>query len=380
MIQAPEDLRLWLTGQLIPGWVERTYRPDRPGFVETLTPEGEPDLRDMKTTLVTARLVYAFSHGHCLDPAGPSLVAARHGFAFLLEQCRDSEGRFCHAVKADGTIIDGRSDLYDLAFVLFALAWFFRATGEAYVLTIAEEIMRFIETTLGHPWGGFAEDTDGKLPRRQNPHMHLLEACHALSEVSPDPRWLVRADGLVRLMRDHLYDKASGSVGEFFSDDWKPIDGPDGQRREPGHQFEWVWLLYHHGRLIGDHTVRDMADRLYRFGLAHGRTAGDLSAAIIDAVNPQGHILENTKLLWPQTEFLKALTARIEFDHDASAAITLQHHLEVVFGRFIDSQSGIWINQLDAKNVAIKAALPLRVLYHLVLGFAEVSRVTSITR
>ena len=38
-----------------------------------------------------------------------------------------------------------------------------------------------VERALAHPEGGFAEDTLGTLPRRQNPHMHLLEA--ALLEV-----------------------------------------------------------------------------------------------------------------------------------------------------------------------------------------------------
>lgn len=362
----------WLTGTLLPGWIARVHRPGRPGFVEWVAPDGAPLESDIRTTLVTARLSYVFSHGHLLGVPG-ALEAARHGMTFLWERCRRPDGRFSHRCTSGGEPVDARSDFYDLAFVLFACGWFARASGETLWLERAEETMVFLERQLSHPAGGFAEDTLGTLPRRQNPHMHLLEACHALWESSGDPRWLSRAAALIELMQARLLDPLTGSLGEFFTQDWQAAPGPSGQLREPGHHYEWAWLLYHHDRLAGGAGSRAAARTLFGFAQRH---QGDGPARpVVNAIDPEGTVLDGGALLWPQTEYCKALAARIEFEADGEADAKLDAELALIFDRFVDARTGLWHNGLDAAGAPIAAPIPVRVLYHLVLALAEVARV-----
>ncbi len=366
------DLFDWLTGSLLPGWIVRACDPARPGYVEMLRADGTPDDGSRRSTLVTARLIYVFSHAHILGVPG-ALDAARHGLSFLLQQCRRSDGCFSHACTAAGEVIDGRSDFYDLAFVLFALGWYARASGEGQAIEQAEQVMAFIEGSLASPAGGFLEDTLGTLPRRQNPHMHLLEACHALAETTADPRWLDRAETLVRLMQDRFLDSATGSLGEFFTDDLSPAPGEPGQVREPGHHYEWVWLLYQHERLTGSTSARESARTLYAFAEA---ARGDaIVAPVVNAVDPTGAVLDDAALLWPQTEYLKALVARIEFEDDDAARKRLDDHLRLMCALFVDRETGLWVNQIDRMGTPIVAPVPVRVLYHLVMALAEVCRV-----
>lgn len=374
MSTTPDDLNAWLTGTLLPGWIARAFDPARPGFVEYLDLDGAPEAGDLRTTLVTARLTYVFSHAHLLGVPG-ALAAARHGFSFLTSACRGTDRRFVHSCTAQGEVVDGRSDFYDLAFVLFALGWFMKATGETQALTIAGEVMDFLEGELAHPAGGFREDTLDTQPRRQNPHMHLLEACHALAAVSPDPRWLTAADRLVQLMRKRMLD-ADGTLGEFFDEKWAAFPGPRGLIREPGHHFEWTWLLYHHEQLTGSSKARETARRLHAFGQRQVDAPANSSRLIVNEVDPAGRVLNGAALLWPQTEYLKALVARIEFEGDANAAAQLEQHLRLMFRHFVDAESGIWVNQLDDARQPISERVPIRVLYHLVLALAEVCRVT----
>jgi mannose/cellobiose epimerase-like protein (N-acyl-D-glucosamine 2-epimerase family) len=372
----PRDLQGWLLERLIPNWIERAVVPGRPGYLEHLTPGGEADWRRAKTTLVTARLVYVFSFAHFLQPSASTLTAARHGLDFLLHRCRGGDGLFRHAVDPSGQPFDARTDLYDLAFVLFALAWFSRATGDARALDVASETMEFIEARLAHPEGGFTEDTIGTLPRRQNPHMHLLEAFHALAEASANPRWLQAAGRIVSLLREHLYDHETGSLGEFFTDDWTPAEGVKGGLREPGHHFEWTWLLLHHARLTGDPSVQPIADRLYAFGLSYGlREMPDGLPVVVDEVDRSGRLLSGTRLLWPQTEAIKAFAARVEFLADQDAERRLDTHLQSVFRHYVNAESGLWSNQLSASGEPVETALPTRVLYHLVMAMAEAARI-----
>ncbi|MDP3257427.1 MAG: AGE family epimerase/isomerase [Bosea sp. (in: a-proteobacteria)] len=362
----------WLTGTLLPGWLHRVWSADRPGYVEMVSPDGLALESDARSTLVTARLAYVFSHAHLLGVPG-TLDAARHGMDFLWHGCRRPEGHFSHRCTARGEPVDPKSDFYDLAFVLFACGWFARASGESVWLERAEAVMGFIQTTLAHPEGGFAEDTLGSLPRRQNPHMHLLEACHALAESGGGDRWLARAESLVRLMQERMLDAGTGSLGEFFTEDWQPAAGRAGQIREPGHHYEWTWLLHHHDRLTGDRKARAAALSLYSFAdRYHGR---DPAHAVVNEIAPDGSLLDGACLLWPQTEYLKALAVRVEFEHDAEAAARLDPHLALVFTRFVDRGSGLWINRIDAAGAPDRGAVPVRVLYHLLLAMVEVVRV-----
>ena len=373
--QVPGNLGAWLSATLVPAWAARAVRPGEAGYLEYLAADRRPEPRPRRTTLVTARLVYVFCHGHLLDPAGPGLAAAEHGYRFLVERCADRDGRFRHAVTADGTALDDRSDLYDLAFVLFAFAWFARATGSREPIVRAERVMGFIERHLAASGGGFAEDDRGALPRRQNPHMHLLEACHALAEASGDARWLERAARLVVLLRERLIDPGTGTLGEYFTADWRPAPGTAGALREPGHHFEWVWLLHHHARLTGEPDVGAIADRLMRFARAHGVvTAPDGSPMVLDGVDARGAPVASTRLLWPQTEAIKAEVARLEFLGDAEAGARLDGHLAALFHYWLDAESGLWVNQLDAANRPIAAEVPVRVLYHVMLALAEAAR------
>ena len=375
MSTTPDELKPWLTDTLLPGWIARAYDPARRGFVEYLGPDGTPETGDLRTTLVTARLTYVFSHAHLLGVPG-ALAAARHGLAFLTGACRRADGRFVHSCTERGEIVDGRTDFYDLAFVLFALGWFAKAAGETDVLAIAGEVMDFLDGELADPAGGFREDTLGTQPRRQNPHMHLLEACHALAAVSPDPRWLATADRLVSLMQERMLD-ADGTLGEFFTETWAAFSGPRGLIREPGHHFEWSWLLYHHERLTGSSEARETARRLHEFGQRQVDAPANSSRLVVNEVDPTGRMLNGAALLWPQTEYLKALVARIEFEGDADAVARLDQHLRLMFRHFVDAKSGIWVNQLDDEARPIGERVPVRVLYHLVLALAEVCRVNK---
>lgn len=367
-----DAIEAWLTGTLLPGWLTRIHDPARPGFPDWVEADGTVVDSDSRSTLVTARICYVFSHAHLLGVPG-ALDAARHGMDYLWNSCRSPDGLFSHRCTLAGDPVDARSDFYDLAFVLFAMGWYARASGERVWLDRAEEVMGFIETALAHPAGGFAEDTLGTLPRRQNPHMHLLEACHALAETSGAGIWLERAEALVTLMRTRMLDRATGSLGEFFDADWRPADGVPGQIREPGHHYEWTWLLHHHDRLTGAPRARDAALTLYAFASRHHGSGPP--HPVVNEIGPDGTIIDGAALLWPQTEYLKALAARIEFEGDTDAASKLDSHLALTSERFVDRGTGLWTNRIDSAGKPVIAPVPVRVLYHLVLALAEVVRV-----
>lgn len=250
---AAQSLRRWALEFLCPYWQARVLAPEG-GFYESLDTNGEPDRSPHRSILNQARLSYVFSHAATLSGNAQLRVAAEHGFAYLLH-CYEVSSQFAgwHRIShVDGRVIDPVCDTYDQAFVVFAMAYYYQLSGAPQALHLAEQTYSQLETVLADSEaGGFQEvhPFNSALPRRQNPHMHLLEASLAMHRAGGGAHWLVRAQGLVALFESHFFDQQSGSLAEYFDATWQTAQGDFaalrdiGQIREPGHQFEWVWLL-----------------------------------------------------------------------------------------------------------------------------------------
>ena len=81
-----------------------------------------------------------------------------------------------------------------------------------------------------------------------------------------------------------------------------------------------------------------------------------------------------TKLLWPQTEYLKACVARAEWLNDDAARGAIRTHLALIAKSFMRPDGANWHNQLARDGKPINAPTPARVLYHLFMAVAEVDR------
>ena len=81
------------------------------------------------------------------------------------------------------------------------------------------------------------------LPLLANPHMHLLEAVQSWALIDADPGWQSMADEIVGLALERLIDPELGVVFERFDGQWRALSEDSDRLLEPGHQFEWAWLL-----------------------------------------------------------------------------------------------------------------------------------------
>jgi len=163
---------------------------------------------------------------------------------------------------------DPTRESYDQAFGLLAAAWTYALDGKRQTIDFAYRTLQFLEVELASLAGGYAEADSARLPRRQNPHMHLFEAFLALYEVTCDPVFMARADAIHALL-EQRFVSAAGALREYFDESWQPAQGAAGEIVEPGHHFEWVWLLYQHARLAA-RPVSPLAEQLFVFACKYG--------------------------------------------------------------------------------------------------------------
>lgn len=347
--------------------------------------EELPDRGGPSTTLAQARTAFMLAQLGRLTGQDNLIAAAKRVAGFLTASLRDPDGGSRFAVNPDGTPLAtpeaALRRTYDQSFVLLALATL-RAVDPDFVA--GEEVaacISFVETVLSDEANGALWENDqmaalGALPgdlRAQNPHMHMLEAVLQCLELTGDDIWAARAKKLVTAGERYFIDPATGAVREFVGHDLRPLDTPDGQRREPGHQYEWAWLLMRYADLAGDAGARrlvgPMADFAARFGWC---AEGPMAGALYDALDAEGRVTEASCLLWPLTEAGKYFAAVARTTGDEAAAQKTREIADVIFGRyFAPDGAPAWVNQFDLTGRVTWDAGLSRLLYHVALFVVE---------
>jgi mannose/cellobiose epimerase-like protein (N-acyl-D-glucosamine 2-epimerase family) len=344
------------------------------GFHEHLDAAGYP-LPGPKRLMVQSRQLYVLSQAALLGDTSGQDIAER-GYDFLRSHYHDKKhSGWFFRTSASGEPSDPSKDLYGHAFVLFALAHLHRAFAVPDAMALAGATMDTIHARMAAPGGGFwdraSEDwVPNTALRRQNPHMHLLEAMLALFEASGQRRWLDEAALLVTLFRERLFDPATGTLGEFFDAGWKPHP-ETGHIVEPGHHFEWVWLLHRYAALSG-RPLEPGADALFNSAMRHGFDPDN--GHIHDQLDRSGTPIQRTRRIWPVTEAIKAQVARVEAGLP-EAADQLERLSQHLLDRFLRPAQLGWIETMAPDGTPTQTNLPGSTSYHLVMAAAEIKRV-----
>jgi mannose-1-phosphate guanylyltransferase/mannose/cellobiose epimerase-like protein (N-acyl-D-glucosamine 2-epimerase family) len=294
----------WLTGRALPVWWCFGADHEGGGFHEALSPHFAP-LDLARRTRVQARQVFVFANAGRQGWQGPWRAAARHGLEALENGFLRTDGLYRFAAPGPGkTPAEDLAPLYEQAFVLLALAAVTEADRaiEPRSAQRATRLAATIREAFSHRDGGFSADLDGTA-FLNDPLMHLFEASIAWLRVGGEAHWRDLAGEIFDLFRRRLFDGEAGRVYEAYDSQWRPLQDTSDDRVEPGHQFEWAWLLTQWAAIDGDQRAADMAQQLYRTGR---RGVSLDSGLVVDALNDDLSVARASSRLWPQTEWLRA--------------------------------------------------------------------------
>ena len=357
-------------------WSDAGVDPRDGDFVEALSVEGVPLLDMPRRGRTQARQVLTFAMAHAMgdDPNGHLLDVAQRGYEVLKTKYTHRDGGLFMAVNSDGSVADAHRFAYEQAFVLMAQGWLHRATGQKCYAEDAEGVWTWLEANLRdteHDGFLIGLPSDRNDPRQQNPHMHLFEASLLNAVNIGGNVWRKRVDWLFGLFQSHFYDADEGCLREFFKPDWQ-LHEDVGDRIEPGHHFEWTWLLGLYAKTTGEMPEKLL--RLYEYGCRFGLSAQKLGW---DEIYPQGGELRFTSRLWVQCEVLKGHLTLWNQTGNQSFLDKADEILDLIVKRYLVSETGCWKDQLDASGAVISANSPASTLYHLYVAFAEYRLATS---
>jgi mannose/cellobiose epimerase-like protein (N-acyl-D-glucosamine 2-epimerase family) len=297
------------------------------------------------------------------------LDIAEDGWRFMREHGWRAEGGWARQLGRHGGVLDPTLNLYDQAFALLAIAWWVKASGDDGALTWAERTLDAIDTHLTAPRGVGWLSEDGPNARLlQNPHMHVLEALLALHAVAQEARFKSAAARVLDLFESALFDAETGTVAEYYRRRWRRARGVRGRIIEPGHHYEWCWLLHQAERVIPGSArhAGDLLDFAERFG------SEPQTGLIYDQTLDDGSVRAAGHHGWPHMEAIKAHLARFEHRGVLDAQRTTQI-LDNLFRYFL-SAPGTWIDRLGSERRPNVEQIPAGTLYHVLLGFSELLR------
>ena len=329
-----------------PGWNAELALP-----YEALDAEHSPLPPQRYRAMACARQLYVFSSLIGQVPAAEERSAQL--FSSLQRHFHDAEhGGWFYSIDALGAPLDQRKDLYTHAFILFACAHYWdkvREPSVGHLLDTALEVIaqRFAtgdglyEASLERDWSSLQT---GPL---QNPLMHLAEAFLATLAARQDDAVQSMLVTLCTAMQQRFIDPQQGVLME------KPLGAVDNWY-EPGHQFEWYFLLESSPLLRGS-QLHGSLERAFAFTEQSG--VDPHSGAVKAMLDLNGKARDATQRIWAQAEYLRALTLR----PDAEAAV--QRQLLALQQNFL--HAGGWHECRDEQGQVSRKDMPSTTPYHL---------------
>ena len=367
-------LRRWLDEDALPMWWEiGASKPDG-GFYERIGQNAKPMLGDNRRSRVQPRQAYCYAAAGLNDWTGEWQKAVDHGLSWFDKVYRLENGLYGNLADTSGKLIDPTFDFYNQAFALFAAA----QTAMVFPQRLddmrerANSILKTLQDDYAHPVVGFEEANPPSEPLCSNPHMHFFEAMLAWEKVDPEGSWYQLADDIAHLAMDKFIDPISGGLREFFDRDWNPMPGDKGRIMEPGHQFEWAWLLVRWGHLRNDTTAIIKAKRLFEIGQKYGICPRRKVA--IMSLYDDFTVHDALARLWPQTEWLKAAVRLASVTHGEERHHYLESAMRAIgaLQPFLDTPiAGLWFDKWPEDAPMLDEPAPASTFYHIVCAIYE---------
>lgn len=363
----------WLHERALPLWASQGFDKRRDAFEEQLEFSGAPVTGVARRLMVQARQVSVFAAAALSGAFPGGTILALRALRSMIETYFESDGAPGWAFSADrlGRLVDAKRDLYAHAFAIFAIAWAMRLERDRTFENVLAGTLAFLDNSFADTANGGYWDC---LPRpdslrRQNPHMHLFEALLALYETTRGADVLERCRKLHELGLSRFFDATSGAIREYFDDRWITHPAPGAGKVEPGHLFEWAWLLRRFEAATGlaqDDAVSRLIGAALRIGLDADR------GRIMDELDEGGRLRIGSSRCWPHAEALRALAAesnRTGCDY-SDVISALLRRLDSIY--CIDRLKGGWIDHVDADDRPFNKTMPASTLYHLYFSLTSI--------
>ncbi len=377
-----EEVRHHLDDELLPFWLVRGVDTEYGGYLTYLDRNGNPTGEGVKTLLCQARMIYTYSSAHRAGYGdGACLPIAKQGVDFVLAHFWDHEhGGWFWTCERDGAPRNVSKLTYGHAFMIYALSEYGMASGDPRGVEWALRTYDMIQTRAAdNCYGGYYEflerDWSKKRPGKYggdrksfDVHMHLMECFTNLYEATGQRIHKERCEEVIRLIFARILHPETALGQAQFAWDWTPLrqilfadvwgadrdaDEDEGRPLDNtsfGHNVEFVWLLNHALRILGQPVepylpaFRKIFDHCVEYGV-------DWERGGVFCEGPhRGPARERNKEFWQQAEALVGLLDAYVLFGETKYLDAYENVHRFVMDVMINHGVGEWFPLFDEQN------------------------------
>lgn len=248
-----EQVESELKNHIIPFW--KNLKDDEfGGFYGLLDYKLNLDKTADKGAILNSRILWFFSSSYMKYKDPELLKCAEHAYKFLNESMYDrTYGGIVWSAKYDGSIGDSTKYTYNMAFAIYGLSAYYRASNDKNALNLAYKIYNCIETKCKDE-GGYLESFErdfkpieneqlsenGVLAERtMNTLLHVFEGYSGLYETTHDAQIEAKLREIVNIFLYKVYNPKLHRQEVFFNLNYNSLI----DLYSYGHDIETSWLL-----------------------------------------------------------------------------------------------------------------------------------------
>lgn len=296
-------------------WMDHTMDDVNGGFIGKIDHGNIKYPAAPKGSVLNSRILWTFSAAYDLTKNPAYLSMAERAYQYILKHFMDKEyGGVYWTVHANGEPLDTKKQIYALAFAMYGLSEFYKASKKEDAKEKAIEIYNsIIQHSYDVKLGGYLEafsfdwkpiddlrlsDKDANEKKTMNTHLHVLETFANLYECWPDADLKKRITELIGIFLKHIISKKTNHLILFFDEKWRAKS----QIISYGHDIEAAWLLQEAAEVVGDEQLVNKVKEGSLLIAAAAMEGLDEDGGIWYEYDNENDHLVKEKHSWPQAE------------------------------------------------------------------------------
>jgi mannobiose 2-epimerase len=296
-------------------WMNNTVDKKQGGFFGKVDNNNIPDPDAPKGVVLNSRILWTFSAAYLGEKKQPWLDIASRAYKYIVDYFIDRKyGGVYWSVGSKGAMLDTRKQIYGLAFCIYGLSEYYKASGEKIALYLAQDLFEHIEKySFDQKNGGYLEaftqgwkllddlrlsEKDENEKKTMNTHLHIIEAYANLFTVWPTKKLQEKITHLLEIFERHFIDPKTSHLHLFMDENWNVRSSLISY----GHDIEAAWLLLECAETSGNVNYIDRFKEL-SIRLTDAAAEGlDKDGGLWYEYDPGKDHLIKEKHSWPQAE------------------------------------------------------------------------------
>lgn len=353
-IQLKDEVKNELEHNILTYWKDNITDTFTRGFYGRISGDETLHTDAIRGAIMNARILWTFANAYRLFRNSEDLKTATIAKNEIIDRFYDNEyGGIYWSLTHDGIPCDTKKQIYAIAFAIYGLAEFYRATGDEQSLDYAIKLFHCIEEHSNDSvHGGYFEafnrdwspiedmrlsDKDANESKTMNTHLHILEAYTCLYRVWKDPIIKTRLSELIEIFISKILDQA-GHLKLFFTEEWECSY----DIHSYGHDIEASWLLHEAAIVLEDNDILLRVESIVpKIAVAADEGLRSDGSMIYEKNNASGHI-DSDRHWWVQAESVIGYFNLWEHFGDKKALEKSLACWKYIKENLIDKDNGEW--------------------------------------